>query len=135
MHLISIGTDILNASRMETKLLRQWGKPQFDRFSSRILHPQRELPQFHDLYKTAGPRSSEFSEMVRLISNSWCCKEAVFKCLTKEEQIVFSMRDWYKGNTPEGRPFIKNEKFQDNFMVTLSHDGDFLVSFVARMKS
>lgn len=62
-------------------------------------------------------------------------KEAVFKTLDDDEQRRFRFNQWYRVYDGNGRPRVAHEAHTpDEFMVLLSHDGDFVVATVLRQK-
>lgn len=127
--ILGIGCDLLKVSRIERIVRRQGlnGKT-LDRFATRILHPV-EREQF-----VALRRSDDIAGTVRLLSGSWCCKEAVFKSLDPGRQAKFRFNRWYKSNDEYGRPTICGDDVNntDRFLVSVSHDGDMIMSTVLR---
>lgn len=131
---ISIGTDIHQMSRFLIILKRNGPLTTYKtkRFSERILHPIYELPKFQKLLS-----ENNIVECAKLLSISWCVKEAIYKTLDNEDQTEFIMKDWYKTNDNRGRPLIGNttymtQKTNEEFLCSLSHDGDLVSSFILR---
>lgn len=125
-----IGVDIVKVSRFHRILNTFTGRNKtIERFGTKVLHPVHEQPQFMQYV-----RQSDVCSSARLLSGSWCVKEAVFKSLSPAEQARFRFRDWYKINDADGRPVVRNDTYspQDEFLVSVSHDGDYVVSYVLR---
>lgn len=104
------------------------------RFSERILNPLFELPRFRE-----NLSKNNIEECARILSISWCIKEAIYKTLDDEDQRNFIMKDWYKRNDERGRPVIGNVEYSkrkkdEKFLCSISHDGDLVNSFVLRQK-
>lgn len=62
-------------------------------------------------------------------------KEAVFKSLDDEVQQVQKFKEWYKYNTPNGRPLVGGDYLINNkeqFLLSISHDDDTLIATVLR---
>lgn len=131
MTVLGLGCDILKVARIESIVSRQGlGGSALTRFSRRILH-QNELETFTKLRSNDDTRG-----VVDLLSGSWCVKEAVYKSLDHGDQEGFRFRQWFKGNDPHGRPFIGGTYLDDRpnetFVVSISHDGGIIMSTVIR---
>ncbi|AWU76528.1 hypothetical protein CAS74_000473 [Pichia kudriavzevii] len=130
---LGIGTDIHKLSRFFDILKRNGPLDSYktQRFSERILNPVYELPTFIE-YKS----KHDIERCARILSISWCVKEAIFKTLDGEDQSNFVMSDWYKTNDLRGRPQVGNDKYlkikQEEFLCSLSHDGNLVSSFIIR---
>lgn len=116
MTILGIGHDIANLSRF-TRLLHN------SRLHQRILHPVHEYPYFQTL--------PEHKRAVYLAS-AWSIKEAVFKSLPSEMQKGFTFKEWYRFKNPDGRPGVAWDHGKPKFWVSLSHDGDYVSSFIIR---
>lgn len=130
---LGIGTDLLQVSRI-LNLIQKNGVQStvITRFAERILHPEKELPIFRSYQQ-----EEQTHEITKLLSGRWCVKESIYKSLSSVEQKKFHMNHWYKFNTIEGIPKIKNDEYfklypQEEFLITLSHDSDFVTSTVLR---
>jgi phosphopantetheine--protein transferase-like protein len=129
---LGIGTDLLQVSRI-AKIVAKNGivSAKTTRFAQRILHHQHELPKFQG-YQS----SSDTSQAIKLLSGSWCVKEALFKSLSPSSQKTFRMKDWYKYNSSEGIPQIDGiyttEHPNEEFLISISHDSDLITSTVLR---
>lgn len=133
---ISIGTDLHKVNRFLDILKRNGPLTTYKtkRFSERILNPQHELPLFEKYTKL-----NDVDNCSKILSVSWCVKEAIYKTLDDYDQTNFRMNEWHKTNDARGRPIIGNEIYSklhpnENFLCSLSHDGDFISSFVIRQK-
>lgn len=129
---IRVGTDIHQLSRFVSILQRNGALTAYKtkRFSERILHPTYELPKFEE-YRL----KNKIEECARILSISWCIKEAIYKTLDDENQNNFVMSEWYKTNDERGRPIIGNESYNrtnEEFLCSISHDGNMVSSFVLR---
>lgn len=130
--ILGIGCDLLKISRIERIVRRQGlnGKT-LDRFARRILHPV-EHEQF-----VALRRGDDIAGIVKLLSGSWCCKEAIFKSLDPVSQSTFRFNRWCKSNDEFGRPMISCDDVNNThqFLVSVSHDGDMIMSTVLRQST
>lgn len=112
---VAIGVDICRVSRFERLLAK--GDPFVTKLSHRILH-QREQG-------LTTPKQ---------FAGAWAVKEAVFKTLTRDEQLAFRFNEWYRFYLEGGKPGVAGDGVDDTFMVSISHDGDYLVATVLRQK-
>lgn len=130
---ISIGTDIHQFGRFLSILNRNGPLTAYktQRFSERILNPVYELPKF-EKYR----QQNNIAECSRILSISWCVKEAIYKTLDDVDQSNFIMSHWYKINDQRGRPIIGNSNttLKDDFLCSVSHDGDLVTAFVLRQE-
>lgn len=131
---LGIGIDIIKTNRFE-KLLLSKGKldsPFTTKISSRILHPEFEIPIFNE-----HKRENKVKECVSLIAGSWASKEAVYKTLGIEDQKVFQFKEWYRHYNAQGKPFIRNDNYKgadEEFHLSISHDDGILIANVLRQK-
>lgn len=132
MTVLGLGCDVLKIPRM-TALVKRQGLSSnvLSRFSRRILHPV-ELQKFEQLRD-----QQDIDSIVRLLSGSWCLKEAVYKSLSQKEQTSFRFGEWYKSNDPTGRPCIASDKYKqqhpgEQFLTSMSHDTDIIMATVIR---
>ncbi|AOA61806.1 Phosphopantetheine:protein transferase [Komagataella phaffii CBS 7435] len=138
MTVLGIGTDLIRKTRFET-ILTKHNYPNVTsshvvRLAKRILHPEREYPLF-----LKSSKDCDKSQCVQLLAGSWCVKEALFKSLSYSDQQLFSFKDWFKLNDPKGRPFIMNQDYftkhpNEEFLVSITHDGDYIASTVIRQQ-
>ncbi len=133
---LKIGTDLHKRTRFTTIITKSGGLNTYKtkRLSQRILNPYNELPTFNHLLQ-----SNELEKCSTILSSSWCVKESIYKTLDVLDQRNFKMSDWYKFNDADGRPLIGNdsyfaEKQNEEFLLSLSHDGDYIISTVLRQK-
>lgn len=134
MAIIGIGCDILFIPRI-TKL---YSNPtRLDRIAKKIMHPT-EYKIFSDLFLLNNKPLT-----IKYFSSIWCCKEAYFKALTHNEQLktpFFQIcREFYKANDmyQNNRPVIINPRDHEqniNIHISLSHDTDYVTSYVIREK-
>ncbi|ODV84591.1 hypothetical protein CANARDRAFT_176818 [[Candida] arabinofermentans NRRL YB-2248] len=132
--IIAIGTDLHKVTRFSEILTRN-GLNSFKtkRLSQKILNPKYELPNFEK-----NLNENNLNKCVSILSGSWCVKEAIFKTLDFENQKNFKMSDWFKINNLNGLPIIGNENYmkltlkEEEFLVSISHDGDYIISTVLR---
>lgn len=125
---VGIGMDIINCRRFD-RLLSLKGSSFASRLSKRLLHPIHELPRFESIATN--------SQRVQFISGSWAAKEAVFKTLDSESQKLFLFKEWYKSNDKRGKPFISSDKYDsedEQFLLTITHDADFVAATVLRQR-
>lgn len=131
---LGIGVDIIKTNRFKELLLSK-GKlnSRFtSRISSRILHPEFELPKFNEFKD-----NNKLNECISLISGSWASKEAVYKTLDDEYQRQFQFKNWYKYYNEQGKPFIRSDfykKENEEFQLSVSHDDGLLVATVLRQE-
>lgn len=120
MPVVAIGIDIVRISRISHLLAKSKS-----RFLNRVLHPS-ELDICSRLPDT---RKAQY------VAGSWAAKEALFKTLDIAAQKEFQFRKWYRF-AQEKRPFIGRENWDKNeeFHLSISHDGDILVATVLRQK-
>lgn len=129
---LAIGTDLHNMLRFRD-ILKGGGLNGFKtrRFGQRVLHPDHELPIF---LKAIEKNDLELCN--RILSVSWCVKEAIYKTLDPEDQKEFKMAQWYKINDFNGRPIIANSNYHKNeeFLCSITHDSDLVSAFVLRQE-
>ncbi|ODV95247.1 hypothetical protein PACTADRAFT_49995 [Pachysolen tannophilus NRRL Y-2460] len=84
---------------------------------------------------------TNFKHCVSLLSTSWCLKEALYKVLDPNfQKSGFNFKDWYKINDLDtGKPILIGETYtskhaNEEFLISLSHDGDYVYSVVLRQK-
>lgn len=130
---LAIGTDIYRLGRFYNILQRNGPLAAFKtkRLCEKILNVEHEMPQFLSLQS-----KNDTKGCARLMAESWCAKEAVYKCLDSEEQRIFSMNQWWKYHDSNGRPKIGYENYSkdknEQFLCTVSHDGDYMICTVLR---
>ncbi|ODQ82621.1 hypothetical protein BABINDRAFT_159173 [Babjeviella inositovora NRRL Y-12698] len=131
---IGIGTDLLRIGRFHELIVRHGISSAYvTRLATRILHGTRELPHFQKFQ--AG---QNVAECTRLLSGSWAAKEAVYKTLDSEDQKGFSFKKWYKYSNVQGKPFIQGTEYakpNEEFLLSMSHDSDFLIATVLRQEA
>lgn len=131
--ILGIGTDLHKMSRFVEIIQRNGPLNTYKtkRFSERILNPVHELPKFQNFQN-----ENNLQECCKLLSISWCIKEAVYKTLDPVDQKNFIMKDWYKINDEIGKPIVKNDDYlktrKETFLCSLTHDGGFVSSFILR---
>lgn len=120
MPVVAIGIDIVRISRISHLLAKSKS-----RFLQRVLHPS-ELEVYS---KLPDIRRAQY------VAGSWAAKEALFKTLDTSAQKSFQFKDWYRF-AQEKRPFIGREGWDTNeeFLLSISHDGDMLVATVLRQR-
>lgn len=131
---IRIGTDIHQLSRFLSILQRNGPLSTYKtkRFSEKILNPKYELPKFEEFRL-----SNNLEQCAQILSVSWCIKEAIYKTLDDTDQNTFIMNQWYKSNDERGRPIIGCENYNkpnEEFLCSISHDGDLVSSFILRQQ-
>lgn len=120
MSVLGIGVDVVRVSR----ILRLLENTKKGRFIQRVLHPS-EVKNFHN---------HDNETVARYVAGCWAAKEAVFKTLDPKDQKKFQFKRWYR-YSEAGRPYIGfDEKMADEFLLSISHDGDILVATVLRQK-
>lgn len=119
---VGLGVDIVNTARF-LRILAKNNK-YIDRFVTRILHPN-ERTRFYQSQ----------NNNVNLLAGSWAAKEALFKTLDPVHQRTFRFNQWYRGYEG-GKPTIGSDEYNEDeqFMVSISHDGGMLVASVIRQK-
>lgn len=119
---VGIGIDIVRISRIARLLAENKSKA---RFLRRVLHPS-ELEVFSNLGQEKG---------AQYVAGSWAAKEAAYKTLDTDDQMMFQFKDWYKYSR-ERRPFIGRDGLnpKEEFHLSISHDGDILVATVLRQR-
>ncbi|KAG7696325.1 hypothetical protein KL930_003351 [Ogataea haglerorum] len=130
MSVIAVGTDLHRIGRFAAILARHGlASPHVHRLAARVLHPDRELPGF-----VRACQQSQLDKCTRALAHSWCVKEALYKTLDTPDQATFAMRHWYKYNHANGRPHVASDSYarHERFLVSLSHDGDYVSSVVVR---
>ncbi len=135
---ISIGTDIHLLGRFKNILLRNGSLAEFKtrRLCQKILNEKYELPVFK-MYMD----KNDIDSCSEIIAGAWCVKEAIYKCLDHQDQVTFSMAQWWKSHDANGKPVIGNENYfkgengkAEEFLCTVSHDGSYIISTVLRQK-
>lgn len=142
-NVLAVGTDIVYIPRLEKMLLRN--EPQrLNKIMRKFMH-QREIEQFHYIALRQNIRSQ-----ATYLSGIWAIKESLFKCLPNEKSrppaIHIYTRLGYKSKNDQGQPkfnldmsrfitpstqeywnkYIKSTRF----ILSLSHDQDYLVCFM-----
>lgn len=120
MTVLGIGHDILVTSRILNIISKS--PRRFDSFSQRILHPTERCKLSQD------PQVA-----CRLLASTWAAKEALYKSLDQEDQKIFQFKHWYR-TVQDGKRILKNNSYkkEDEFLVSISHDGDYTSAFVIR---
>ncbi|ODV63799.1 uncharacterized protein ASCRUDRAFT_98925 [Ascoidea rubescens DSM 1968] len=133
--ILGIGTDLIRLSRF-TKIIQKNGLSSnyISKFSKRILNEKFELIKF-DNFK----QKNDINMCSKILTSSWSSKEALFKTLDLKDQKLFNFNQWYKINDINGKPIINNLDYiqsypNEQFLLTLSDDGDYLTSIVLRIK-
>lgn len=117
---LAIGVDLIQIKRIEAIL----AKPRGSRFLERVLHSSEQ----------AHFASLSGQSRVRYVAGCWATKEAIYKTLSSIEQRKFTFNEWYR-YLENGIPVIGSEAPSDNqFQLSISHDGDFLVATVLRQR-
>ncbi|KAG5360508.1 hypothetical protein CJU89_3581 [Yarrowia sp. B02] len=117
----SIGVDILRTARIGRILA---GKTR-DRFVRKILHPS-EIS-----------RMSSYPDHVQFVASTFSAKEALFKTLDRQDQKLFEFKEWQRGvDEVTGRRLLSNPDYRlmssEEFVVSVSHDGDYTIANVLR---
>lgn len=129
---LGIGTDLHNMLRFKDILIKN-GLNGFkiQRFGQKVLHPKHELPILLNAIK-----DNDLNMCNKILSVSWCVKEAIYKTLDPIDQSQFKMSQWYKINDSNGKPIIGVDRdMKDEFICSLSHDSNFVSAFVLRQGS
>ncbi|SCU84647.1 LADA_0D02960g1_1 [Lachancea dasiensis] len=150
---LGIGTDVVYLPRFQ-RLILKYGSPgdgkRLDRIMSKFMHA-RELSRYQELlqnHKSSLP-------LIHYAAGVWATKEAIYKTLASQvpvnmmppAQTIYT-KLCYKLNGSTGAPKIeiddtlmtKYPKFMleniinTKFLVSLSHDEKYLVSFVCQSK-
>lgn len=134
--ILGIGHDLAHLPRF-LHLLNTRSHRRVTRLAQRILHETHEAPNFHS--KRDSPSNNKTAAALYL-ANIWACKEAVFKSLEPRDQRDCRFNLWYKTTTPEGRPMIQCDTYakahpNEQFLLSVSHDGDYLSAFIVRSSS
>lgn len=119
----SIGVDILKTARIGQIL----SGSRRDRFVRKILHPS-------EITKLATYPEPEHEQFV---ASTFSVKEALFKTLDRQDQRLFEFKDWYRSMDSEtGRRHVENAGYRfaktEDFVVSVSHDGDYTIANVLR---
>lgn len=126
MNVLGIGNDIVQTSRIrsiaESNLL--------SRFARRMLHRDHELPLL-EKYKTIDQKT-------RFLASTWAAKEAMYKSLVPTEQKQCRFNQWYRTRNELGQRTIVEDGYlqrnvNEQFLLTVSHDGDYTTAFVMRL--
>lgn len=127
---LAVGTDLHSMLRFRG-ILERGGLNGFKskRFGQRVLHPEHELPMFQKAVERADLEACN-----RILSVSWCVKEAIYKTLDPADQKTFQMARWYKVNDENGRPLVGVEGYARNeeFLCSITHDAHLVSAFVLR---
>lgn len=115
---VGLGVDVTHILRFSRLL----GRPNAARFIRRILHPT-ECARLSSLHESLRPR---------YVAGCWAAKEALFKTLDAKKQREFTFKQWRR-QTEDGKPVISGDH-PDQFLLSISHDGDVLVATVLRQK-
>lgn len=149
---LGIGTDIVYIPRFRELLLKYGDSPTFNRITSKFMNME-EQRHLYGLYKVNKPNSLNSS--ARYMAGIWAAKESSYKALScfipfdelPPARVIYSglLR---KNNESNGRPIITySNKFESqfpeysevynkyignkvSFLTSISHDTDYLVSFV-----
>lgn len=134
MTVLGIGVDIVKISRFNLILTKNGGVnggTVSDRFIRRVLHP-KELVEYEKLRQ-----NDSIEPHVRYVAGSWAAKEAIFKTLDPRDQKIFQFKDWYRYKDQYGKPQIWSDDYsrKEQFLLSISHDGDSLIANVLRQVS
>lgn len=133
--ILGVGHDLVHLPRFR-QLLNTRSPHRVSRLAQRILHPEYERPRFEA--KLADPLSLEDSKSASFyLANSWACKEALYKSLGPLDQRNCRFNHWYKTHTADGKPIIQCDEYarlhpDEQFFLSISHDGDYLSTFIIR---
>lgn len=121
MPVLGIGNDILVTSRIYGIISKN--PRRFERFARKILHVKEQ----------AGLKTNDLGSASRLLASTWTAKEALFKSLDVEDQKKFQFNQWYRC-VEDGKRVLKSDDYykRDEFLVSVSHDGDYTSAFVVR---
>ncbi|SCU95969.1 LAMI_0F04632g1_1 [Lachancea mirantina] len=149
-----IGTDLVHVQRFR-KLLDKYptsgNKSTLNKIIAKFMHPY-EIDRLEALIQTETSQEP----IIRYVAGVWATKEAIFKSLRCNSfpasefppaQFIFT-KICYKTNEVDGRPKIGIDCSQlgvwkqfsehlitnSKFLVSLSHDADYLISFVCHIK-
>ncbi|KAK9479804.1 4'-phosphopantetheinyl transferase superfamily [Lipomyces japonicus] len=118
-----VGTDLIQVSRLTQMLARN---PKYRTklarrilFGDEIVRASKLKPEQHDLF----------------LARCWATKEALFKALDNERQTGFQMVEWGTVDLVHRKPVIlgPHVKANEEFLVTVTHDGDFVLAIVLRL--
>ncbi|SCU82665.1 LADA_0C07140g1_1 [Lachancea dasiensis] len=150
---LGIGTDVVYLPRFKN-LISKYGSSEdgkrLHRLLGKFMH-NRELSEFQELVN--GGKYG--LPLVHYIAGIWATKEAVYKALASRQvacamppaQTIYT-KLLYKTNDAKGVPrieidhsltvqypkFIQDSILNTKFLVSLSHDEDYLVSYVCQTK-
>lgn len=116
----AVGVDLVKVLRIGSIL----AKPTGCRFLQRVLHPRERI------------HAESLSDHSRFlyVAGCWATKEAIFKTLKSNDQRSFVFNQWYR-YLESGKPLIGCDKPAfDEFQLSISHDGDFLIATVLRQE-
>ncbi|KAK9447903.1 4'-phosphopantetheinyl transferase [Limtongia smithiae] len=119
----AVGVDILHIPRIADVLARTPFSAR--RFPTRVLHAY-ELARYNALREKSPEAATLF------VARCWAIKEAVFKTLDDVEQREFAFKSWRTITNTHPRPVAVHDSGSGDFLVSVSHDGEYLVAFVSR---
>lgn len=146
---VGLGTDIVDVGRFWKIVGRESNQPSsiLNRFAKKILNLEHEYPKYSELCGEPKNGHAKFVEnkkkIVYYLAGCWAVKEAAFKSLDNRQQAGFKQfNKWYKiYDTTTGRPIFWHDYgenkslFADNeFLVSISHDNNWLVATVIRQR-
>ena len=146
---LGIGTDLVYLPRF-TRLLEKMSsfehKERFHKILRKFMHP-REILCFDQMRQ----RDASPTALSNYAAGIWATKEAVFKSLVAQKndvvlppaQFIYT-KMCFKSNDTNGAPYLEIDKEQtllrpefekayirnSKFLLSISHDGDYLVSYV-----
>lgn len=155
-NILGIGTDIVHIPRFAQLLEKyplQQPNSKIFKILGKFMHPL-EIEELR--------RRSEFpkreNQLACYISGIWATKEAIYKSLSSNvktgqlppAQAIYT-KLFYKTNDLDGKPLIKritssteDRDYRDftreyidgsEFLISISHDGNYLISFVCHVKN
>ncbi|GMM37826.1 hypothetical protein DASC09_051510 [Saccharomycopsis crataegensis] len=147
---LGLGNDVVNIQRFRNILVHHGINSSYvKRLTQRILNERHEYPRFASLLpkgisgEISGDKidSSTLHRCCQILAGSWASKEALFKSLDPHHQKHFVFKNWYKWNDENGKPNIQIDRSvapsdnmtEDQFMLSISHDGDMLIATVLRI--
>ncbi|KAI8997371.1 4'-phosphopantetheinyl transferase [Pilobolus umbonatus] len=126
MPITSIGTDILLLPRLE-QLIQRRGK---ERLAKRILS-SKEKEEYQNLFPSPPDTSKIGNKELLYLGTRWCVKEAVYKAL-----YPIHLLEWNQVSVVKhaGKPQLEilNSSLYgiQRSHTSLSHDGDYIISYV-----
>lgn len=123
MAVLGIGIDLIKILRISRILTLKGDRA--GRFCRRVLH-QKEL----DVLRSLSPSAS-----ATYVAGSWAAKEALFKTIDPVDQKNFQFNQWYRTSVHQKPAIFFDGVRNDQFLLSILHDGDHLVATVLRQSS